>query len=261
MRGLLLAVSVLTRLPVRVRAVDRPTAGAAMGWAPLVGAALGAVAAAVAVGARWGIGGGASLLPAALAVAALTLATGALHLDGLADTADALGVRGDAGAVQAAARQPTVGAFGVTAIALSLLVDVSAVAEAVGRGHAWMTLVVGAVAGRLAATWACHGRPAARPDGLGAWVAQTVTTMRATTATIATLAGAVAIGAADAQRHVAAGVAACSAVAVALLVGALVVRVGGRRFGGLTGDVLGATISCASTAAFLAVALITSHLR
>jgi adenosylcobinamide-GDP ribazoletransferase len=257
MRGLLLAVSVLTRLPVRARTVDRATAGAAMGWAPLVGAALGALAAAVAVGARWCLGGDASLLAAAV----LTLATGALHLDGLADTADALGVRGNATAVQAAAKQSTVGAYGVTAIALSLLVDVSAVAESVARGHAWMALIVGAAAGRLAATWACHGRPAARPDGLGAWVAQTVTTRRATTATVATTVVALAVGAADAERHVIAGVVAAGAVAVALLAGALVAHVGSRRFGGLTGDVLGATISCASTAAFLFVVLVGSRLR
>ena len=92
--GLRLAVTLLTVVPVPGRrdpaAPTRQSAGAAMSWAPLVGLALGGVAAAVLwAGARWA----GPLLGAVLAIAALAALTGGLHLDGLADLADGLGSR------------------------------------------------------------------------------------------------------------------------------------------------------------------------
>jgi adenosylcobinamide-GDP ribazoletransferase len=257
--GLALAVSVLTRLPVRPRRVDRVTAGAAMTWAPVVGAAIGGVGAGVFALVRWAIGDGATLLPAALAVVAVVAVTGALHLDGLADTADSLGVRGDHTAARAAAKDPAVGAFGVTAIAATLLVDVAAVATAGTR--ATTALVVGASAGRLAATWACHTAPAATADGLGAWVARTVSRRQAVAATVAVAVVAAVVGGLDASRHVVAGGVALGAAAVGLGVGLGVQRVGRARFGGLTGDALGAAISCGATAAYIVVAMTGSLFR
>jgi len=257
--ALVLAVSVLTRLPVRPARVDRATAGSAMTWAPVVGAAIGGVGAGVFALVRWAVGGDATLLPAALAIVAVVAVTGALHLDGLADTADALGVRGDEATARAAAKDPAVGAFGVTAIAASLLVDVAAVATAGTR--ATTALVVGASAGRLAATWACHIAPPATSEGLGAWVARTVSTWQVITATLTVVAIAAVVGGLDASRHVVAGGIAVGAAAVGLVVGVAVQRIGSGRFGGLTGDVLGAAITCAATATYIVVALTGSLLR
>src|SRR5690349_4324890 len=96
-----LAFALLTRLPLRFVVADRATTGRAMALAPIVGAVLGATAAGLLAGCSWLLDGRAAWLPAALAVAFLTLATGALHLDGLADTADALGARGDSEAARA----------------------------------------------------------------------------------------------------------------------------------------------------------------
>jgi len=250
--SLRLAVSLLTRLPTRVERVDNTTVGRAMTLAPVVGAALGAVAAAVVAGASWCVHGE-TLLPAAIGVTVLTLGTGALHLDGLADTADALGVRGDADAARAAAKAATVGVFGIVAVALSLLLDVTAVATSLGFGRATTALVTGCSAGRLAATWACVSVPAASATGLGAWVATTVSRTQALVAS----AFLVAVAGITAWLDVRAvfSVVAIAAVVVALVVGAVVRRIGCRRFGGLTGDVLGAVIACASTAAYLTVAL------
>ena len=55
----------------------------------------------------------------ALAVASAVLARGALHEDGLADLADALGVRGDAQAKLAAMRASGIGSFGTLALILA----------------------------------------------------------------------------------------------------------------------------------------------
>jgi adenosylcobinamide-GDP ribazoletransferase len=230
-----------------------------MAWAPVVGAGIGGVGAGVFALVRWAVGGGATLLPAALAVIAIVALTGALHLDGLADTADSLGVRGDATAARAAAKDPAVGAFGVTAIAATLLVDVAAIATADTR--ATTALVVGASAGRLAATWACHDVPAATTEGLGAWVAGTVSRRQAVAATLAVAVVGAVVGGLDAPRHVIAGGVALGAAAVGLGVGVVVQRLGRTRFGGLTGDVLGAAISCGTTAAYVVVALTGSLVR
>src|SRR5205807_1501428 len=142
--GLRLSVSVLTRLPMRPPVNPaKAVVGAAMAWAPIVGLALGGLASGVLVLTSAAVGQGATLLPAALAVTSLVLMTGALHLDGLADSADALGVRGGPARAREVAKQPATGAFGVSAIAVILLLDVVAVATAAGQGRGVTALVVG----------------------------------------------------------------------------------------------------------------------
>jgi adenosylcobinamide-GDP ribazoletransferase len=256
--GVVLAMSILTRFPCRPGRTDAATAGRAMFWAPLAGAAIGGLAAAVFTVARLPLDHDASrLLPATLAVATTAIVTGALHLDGLADSADALGVRGDQDAVRAAMKAPGVGAFGVVALVLVLLLDVTAIDLAAERRSAVIALVTGCVAGRLAVTWSC--RPsvrAARDSGLGAWVAGTVPLRRALLATAyaALLTGGWA--AVWHRSHPAASVAvAGGALLAGVAVGEATRRVVVHRVGGLTGDVLGAVVECSSMAAYVVVAL------
>ena len=262
LRALRLSVSILTRLPMRSSASpDRALVGAAMAWASIVGLALGGLASGVLVLASAAAGNDATFLPAALAVTSLVLMTGALHLDGLADTADAMGVRGGPGRAREAAKQPATGGFGVTAIVVVVLLDVAAVATAADHGRGVTALVVGCAGGRLAATWACRAEAPATGVGLGAWVAGTVRARVAVTAGLATLVVCAAVAVADHGHRLAAVGTALVALGAATLIGALVRRVGCRAFGGLTGDVLGATISCGATAAYVAVALTGSLVR
>jgi adenosylcobinamide-GDP ribazoletransferase len=245
--GLWLAVTLLTAIPLpgaRGGTPSRRAAGAAMAWAPAVGLLLGGAAAAVLeLAARWGHSG--PLLAAVLAVATLAAGSRALHLDGLADTADGLGSRRPASAALAIMKRSDIGPFGVVTLVLTLGVQVTALAQAQALGRGVPAVIAAAVTGRLALPWACRrGVPAARGTGLGALVAGTVSPAIPVVLTVATLAAAYPLG-----IMVAVGVAAGLAVSFALT--ALAVR----RLGGITGDVLGALVEVATAACLLVTAL------
>jgi adenosylcobinamide-GDP ribazoletransferase len=119
MRGLILAIQFLTRLPTpQVRDFQTDDLARAAVWFPLVGLLVGGlVAAALAFGARvdpW--------LGALLGLLVWVGVTGALHLDGLADLADALGAaHSDRNKLLKVLADPHVGVFGVVALVLQLL--------------------------------------------------------------------------------------------------------------------------------------------
>jgi adenosylcobinamide-GDP ribazoletransferase len=238
--SLRLAVGTLTRVPVPApRSVDRRVAGRAMLLAPLVGLAL-ALAVGVPAQALVALTPVGGLLGAAITVAALAWLTRALHLDGLADTADALGSARPAEDALAIARRSDIGPFGVVALVLVLLVQVAALADLLGRGAGAGGLVVAVVTGRLALTLACaRGVPAARPDGLGALVAGTVPRVAGGLAAVAWLAlVTLAVGV---EHGSAAALGTAAAIGGGLLAAGVMVRIALRRLGGITGDVLGAT--------------------
>ncbi|MFY1672370.1 adenosylcobinamide-GDP ribazoletransferase [Plantactinospora sp. WMMB334] len=243
-----LAVTIFTVAPLRADRVDRASAGTAMALAPLVGALLGVLLA----GMLGGLGTIAPpLVAAVLTVAAAALLTRGLHLDGLADTVDALGSYRSPEAALRIMRQPDVGPFGVVALLLVLLLQAASFAALAGRPWPALvaTLVSGAATGRLAVSWACrHGVPAARPDGLGALVAGTVGP-----ATLVGLSAAVALLAVPAVpgRPWQGPLAVAAALAGTLLLLRHVVR----RLGGITGDVLGAAVEVASTLCYLGLVL------
>ena len=236
--GLRLALTTFTVLPLRAGRLDRRTAALAMGVAPLVGALLGAVLAALFVVL------GKSLVAATVTVAASALLTRGLHLDGLADTVDALGSYRSGPAALAIMKKPDIGPFGVAAIALVLLIQAAALTE-VGP---W-AIVVAWATGRLGVTLACRrGVPAARPEGLGALVASTVPVPVVLLAAAAVAAGAFAAVPGRPWQGPA-------AVVGALLVVLLLLRHAVRRLGGITGDVLGATVEAATTLTLVALTL------
>ncbi len=237
--GVRLALTTLTVLPLRAGRVDRATAAVAMGVAPVVGLLLGGVLAVLLVALR--AAGAPDLLAGALTVATAVLLTRGLHLDGLADAVDALGSYRSGGAALDVMKKPDIGPFGVAAIALVLLIQAAAMGP--------QAAVLAWTAGRLAITVACRrGVPAARPDGLGALVAGTVPGPVVAGLAVAVAAGAVwAVPGRPWQGPV--------VVAAALLVVLLLVRHAVRRFGGVTGDVLGAVAEVATTVTLAGLAL------
>ncbi|QIQ05136.1 adenosylcobinamide-GDP ribazoletransferase [Streptomyces liangshanensis] len=251
--GVRFAFGTLTVLPVRVTRWDRPAARAGMRAAPLAGLVVGLAAAAL--GALLLAAGAGPPLAAVASVAVTAALTRGLHLDGLADTADGLGSGKPAEDALRIMKRSDIGPFGVVTLLLVLLAQVAAVSELYGAGwaHGAVALAVSGVAARLALTLACRtGVPPARPDGLGAAVAGAVPPRAALLTALAAgavcAAGGGAFGVTGAVHHVLALLAALGAAH-------LLLRHCVRRFGGVTGDVLGALAETAATAALVALTL------
>ncbi|QOC90973.1 adenosylcobinamide-GDP ribazoletransferase [Micromonospora craniellae] len=246
--GARLALTTFTILPVRTGRIDRTTAGTAMALAPVVGALL-----AVPLGGLLLLLDAvtAPLVAAGVTVAAGALLTRGLHLDGLADTVDALGSYRRGPAALEIMKKPDVGPFGVVALVLVLLVQAAALAELAGRSRsaAFTAVLVAVAAGRLGVSLACRrGVPAARPDGLGALVAGTVGPVALAVATVAvTLTAIPAVPDRPWQGPL--------VVLAALAVAAGLLRHVVRRLGGITGDVLGATVELVTTLVYLGLVL------
>jgi adenosylcobinamide-GDP ribazoletransferase len=167
---------------------------------------------------------------AVLAAVALVAVTGALHQDGLADCADALGVRGGRERRLAVMRDSTVGAFGILALVLWALLLVAALAG-LPRHQVIATLVIAGATGRWAAVLHAATLPPARRDGLGAAFAPHPGAVAVATVE--------AIVAALALRHVTGLAALGAGLVVTLAIGVWA----HRGLGGRTGDTLGAAIA------------------
>ncbi|HKE66466.1 MAG TPA: adenosylcobinamide-GDP ribazoletransferase [Micromonosporaceae bacterium] len=246
--GLRLGAGTFTVAPVRAGVVDRDAARVAMVSAPAYGLVIGALVAAIAIGLRASQAPG--LVTAVVCVGIATLATRGLHLDGLADTVDALGSYADRERALAIMRSPEVGPFGVVAIVFAVLVPVATIASMLDRP--WWALLtstaIGYASGRLGVTWACRvGVLAARSDGLGALVAGTVQPAEAVLASLAI--GALAVAAVP-HRPWQGPVAVVASLAATAIV-TVHVR---RRLGGITGDTLGACVEIGTAVAMIGVA-------
>jgi len=241
MGSLILALRFLTLVPVPGREATGPSAlGRAAWWFPVVGLLLGS---ALAVAARAADALFPPLVAAALLVTGWKVATGGIHLDGLADCLDGLAGR-DAARRLAIMRDSRIGVFGATGLILHCLLAVTALG-ALSTSLRLRVLVlaplIGRVAPLLAGAWLA---PATPGQGLGAAFA----------AGLSRWAG---------PAHVVAGAAlaawllgiwgvvvAAAAWSVALLAAGFVAR----RLGGLTGDVLGAVVEVAELGALLGAA-------
>ncbi len=187
-----------------------------------------------------------------LAFALLAALSGGLHLDGLADTFDALAATGP-DAAERARKDPAIGAAGAAALVVVLGIDVAALTQLLATAGPFVAGVACVVAGSLSrllpAVVARLNVTAAADSGLGAWFVRRTSTMDVVvvvaTGFLITLAGALAI-----DRPV---------LAVGWLlagIGSVGVGLGlvrGRRQ--LDGDLLGASVEIAVALILLVTAI------
>jgi adenosylcobinamide-GDP ribazoletransferase len=235
----------LTRLRLPALAAWPADAVARAAWAfPVVGAALGLLGGGVAlIALRLGLP-----IPAAalLGLGATILATGALHEDGLADSADGLGGGQTRERKLEIMRDSRIGSYGAIALFISLGLRWAAVTALLGGA-------AGAVLGALVAAHAVSraGLPAimhyvdpARPGGLAAEAGRP-------DAALVRAAAALGVVAALAGLGWGRGIAALIAAVIVLAATAMLAR---RQIGGYTGDVLGAAQQMAEAAVLLVAA-------
>ena len=245
MRGLLLAVSFLTAIPVHrlyPKLHDQASTRAEFRWAliwfPGVGGLLGAALYGLAVLLSDVLFVN-SHVTALILVVAMVLATRGLHVDGVADAVD--GLSADHRKALEVMRDSRVGAHGATAIALLLLSTWVVFQSLVDAGH-YIGLLVGPIVARSAAVICIFAFPYARDAGLGAdfkaaadspvawsaiaWVALCV-------ASILIWSGTGLLGG---------GLAICGALLLAWGTMGLIAHWISKRLSGLTGDVYGLLI-------------------
>jgi adenosylcobinamide-GDP ribazoletransferase len=242
-RGAVAAVAFLTRVPVgRAVVLDADDVARGGSLFPLVGAGIGAATGGIAYALADPL---TPLLAALMALAVAAALTGVLHLDALADTADALGATTRERALEIM-RDHQIGAYGGVALVLDLGLKAAALAALAGGKGVVRFAICAAAASRVAPLILSAVLPYARSgEGLG----RALTTSGAARGLAGVaIAAVVCVAFAGTDGAVLLGVVA----AVAVVAGALAFR----RLGGITGDILGAATELAETAALVvAVAL------
>jgi len=225
LRGLRSAAAFLTRFPLRATATGGSDVARSVPWFPVVGGLLGVAAAGAYVVARLILP---AFVAATLAVGVMVVLTGAIHEDGLADTADAFGGRTKEEALRIL-KDPAHGTYGVVAVALSLLVRIGALAT-LDRWSALAVLPAAHALSRAAAMGLLGTIEPATDEGLGASYASIVTGRRV----VAAISVGLLIGLASLGLWV------LPASFLAALGASFMGYVAVRKFSGITGDVLGA---------------------
>lgn len=236
-----LALSFLTILPMMDSApAAEETVAASFAWFPLVGFAIG-LALCVEdwfLGIRLGL-----TIRSVIDVLSLTLLTGAIHLDALADTADALGARSDRTRALEIMRDSRIGTYGALALIFDLTLKFMALATLAGwRRYAALFIAPGLA--RWAMVSVTQGIDYLRPNGAGTALVGSESGGRMFKAGVTV---AIALALVLSPRAIV-------ATLLALVVPALMRFCYVRWIGGVTGDLIGACGEIVEVIAFVVMA-------
>ncbi|MCY1423237.1 Adenosylcobinamide-GDP ribazoletransferase [compost metagenome] len=214
--------------------------GRSLLWYPLVGLGLGGVL----LAAAWLLSGVFAPLAAALLLALWVLASGGLHLDGLADTADAwVGGFGDRERTLAIMKDPCCGPIAVVTLLLVLLLKFAAL-WALLESEQWLALLLAPLLGRSALLLLFLGTPYVRAGGLGRAMAAHLPARAGWRVLLAVVVATLLCGWPG-----------LLALASAALLFALCRRALLQRIGGTTGDTAGALLELLEGVVLVALAL------
>jgi adenosylcobinamide-GDP ribazoletransferase len=235
-----LAASFLTILPVSpsIAARDDDIA-ASFGWFPLVGFAIGLTVCVLDLSLTPLIRGP---LRSVLIVLALTALTGALHLDGLADTADALGAGANRERALEILRDSRIGSFGAIALCFAIVLKAVAIVSSGGTQRLAMLYIAPGL-GRWAMVALASSLDYLRAEGAGVVMLSRDRRRNLTVATLTTIIALAPLVMLHALR-------ACVIAAVATLALRAFYQ---RWLGGVTGDLIGAAGELVETAVLIAL--------
>jgi cobalamin 5'-phosphate synthase/cobalamin synthase len=235
-KSFLVAIAFLTRLPVgKYAAFDAADVAHSAGWFPLIGILLGVIYSLAAALLKDHLPLG---VVAVLLVSLDALATGALHFDGLADTADGFGGGKSREDVLRIMRDHAIGSYGGMALVVFVALKVTAYAALLKQSNWMAALILTPALGRWSILLLTATLPYARPS------ASVVEGMGKRPLLWGTLVIAVALVSVMSGR---AWIAAAVVVAVTAAFG-FYCR---RRIAGITGDTLGANVQLCESAALL----------
>ena len=240
------ALGLLTRLPVRVNTAAAMERGARAAWAwPVAGLTVGLIAAVAGTLIQW-----LGLPPAVCAgviLATQVILTGAMHEDGLADSADGLWGGYDKTRRLEIMKDSHIGTYGVLALILSMLLRWTALSGLIGLGLLWPAVIVAAVLSRVPMVGLMHALPPARSGGLSATVGCPPWQAVVLAATLAVAVALLWVGPWALPLVMTVGISA--------LVWAAIANV---KIGGQTGDILGASQQWAEITALLTILALAS---
>jgi cobalamin 5'-phosphate synthase/cobalamin synthase len=241
---LLTALAFLTRIPIPGATCTPEAIGRSASVFPVVGGLVGIAGVIVLWIAR-------RAMPPTLTATVIVLTgialTGALHLDGLADTADGFGGGRTRDDVLRIMRDHQIGTYGAVALVMVLRLQIDAIASLIERDGAGRFLVIAPAASRWAMVLLGRRLPYARPDaGLGRALTDHVGDREVWASTALVIAITI----------VAASWSGLGSLAATLVLTAGVGGVCRRQIGGVTGDTLGANaVLCETMILVAAVAL------
>ncbi|MBK5355114.1 adenosylcobinamide-GDP ribazoletransferase [Pseudomonas sp. TH41] len=238
-----IALQFLSSLPIRLQGMPTPQAmGRSLLFYPLVGLLFGVILWAL----NWVLQGAPLLLHAALLLTVWVLLSGALHLDGLADSADAwLGGFGDRERTLTIMKDPRSGPIAVVTLVLVLLLKFAALLALIEQQHATVLIIVPLI-GRSALLGLFLTTPYVRAGGLGQALADHLPRS----------AGKQVLAVSAVACVLIAGFSAAWALALSAVVFVWLRHVMLRRLGGATGDTAGAMLELLEMAVVVGLALV-----
>lgn len=223
------SLALLTRLPIRADGAHGLKRGAQAAWAyPLVGLVLAILAGVVGQFLLWISVPG--TLVAGIVLGCAMLLTGAMHEDGLADSADGLWGGWDRAQRLEIMKDSRIGTYGVIALGLSILLRWAALGSLIGVGYFWVALIPAAMLSRAAMVVPMAYLPHARETGLSRHVGRPDPANAWIGCIIAGFASVIVLGGWVFAALICAGLATLGCTALAK-----------SKINGQTGDILGAT--------------------